>query len=424
MAKHIRASDLRAVTRLATQATLASTRISEGVHQSVWRTMGVPGGRQRDQTRGLTGLVYRCITGVTQAVGVGLDAALSRLEPLLDAMQSAPAESPQRLAVLAALNGVMGDRLLADGNPLAMPMSLHSGDGQTLNSDAPATGKANGKLLLLVHGLCMNDRQWQTWRKAGDGTLEPGLDHGQALAKSQGFTPLYLRYNTGRHVSDNGRDLSALLQRLLAAWPVPVRELVVVAHSMGGLVTRSAVHQAQLQGQDWTDRLTRIVFLGTPHHGAPLERAGNWVDQLLGRTPWSAPFARLARLRSCGITDLRHGRVVDDEATGHDRFQHEADTRRPVPLPAGVACLAVAATLAGRRSLVAERLLGDGLVPLRSALGQHGDPARALDFGPNDQAVFYRTGHIQLLSAPAVGHTVDDWLARTGAPATPVPRAH
>ncbi|MCB2000721.1 MAG: alpha/beta hydrolase, partial [Rhodoferax sp.] len=268
MAGHVRPSDLRAAARLATQATLGTSGIVEGVHQSVWRTLGAPGGAQSDRTRGLTGLVYRCVNGITQAVGAGLDTALARLEPLLGAMDAAPADSTQRLAVLAALNGVIGDRLQADANPLALPMTLQF-DGRTIDPDAPPpAGAVGGRLVLLVHGLCMNDRQWQTWRTAADGSLQPGLDHGQALAQAQGFTPLYLRYNTGRPICDNGRELSALLQRLLAAWPVPVDDLVVVAHSMGGLVTRSAVHQAQQAGQDWHQRLTRIVFLGTPHHGA------------------------------------------------------------------------------------------------------------------------------------------------------------
>ena len=421
---HIRVSDLRAAARLATSATLGTTRIVEGVHQSVWRSMGVPGGVQSQQTRGLTGLVYRCIGGITDVVGRGIDSALTRLEPLLGAMDATPPESPQRLAVLAALNGVIGDRLLADGNPLALPMTLQI-QGRIFDHAAPPSASdVGGKLLLLIHGLCMNDLQWQTWRKASDGALEPALDHGQALAQAQGFMPVYLRYNTGRHVSDNGRDLSALLQRLVAAWPVPVRELVVVAHSMGGLVMRSAVHQAQHSGQHWTDQFTRIVFLGTPHHGAPLERAGNWVDQLLGSTPWSAPFARLAQLRSSGITDLRHGNLVDGDWSGSDRFFRRADTRQHLPLPAAVACLAVAATLAGRRSLVAERLLGDGLVPLRSALGQHDDPARSLAFGPDDQFIAYRTGHMQLLGNLDVARTIGDWLARSSTPARGNPLDH
>ncbi len=425
MARRIKLSDLRAAARLATNATLGTARIVEGVHQSVRRTIGLSGTKQTgDRTRGLTGLVYRCVNGITQAAGTGLDVALARLEPLFDKVDAAPVESTQRLAVLAVLNGVMGDRLLSDGNALALPMTLRC-DGQTLDPDAPATGVTGvtgDKILLMIHGLCMNDLQWQTWRKGADGALQPGLNHGQALAKAQGFTPVYLRYNSGRHVSENAADLAALLQRLIAAWPVPVRELVVVAHSMGGLLIRSAIHQARLHGQDWDRRLTRIVFLGTPHHGAPLERGGNWVHHLLGSTPWTAPLTRLAGLRSSGVTDMRHGNLLEDDWSGSDRFEHHGDTRRHLPLPEGVACLAVAATRAGQRSTAANRLIGDGLVPLRSALGQHDDPARALAFGQQDQFVFYRTGHLQLLSDPAVGRVVSDWLARsraTGA-ATPI----
>jgi PGAP1-like protein len=414
--RHVRLGDLRAAARLATDATLGASRIAEGVHQSVWRTLGAPGGAQQQRTRGLTGLVYRCVNGITQAVGLGLDAALARLEPLLGAMDAAPSDSPRRLAVLAALNGVIGDRLLADGNPLALPMTLQHG-GKTFDPGAPLpAGAVRGKILLLVHGLCMNDLQWQTWRTLPDGSLQPGLDHGQALAQAQGFTPVYLRYNTGRHISDNGRDLSVLLQRLLAAWPVPVCELVVVAHSMGGLVTRSALEQARRADMAWTGHLRSIVFLGTPHHGAPLERAGNWVDQVLGATPYAAPFARLARLRSGGITDLRHGNLSEPDWAGLDRFARQRTAPVHLPLPANVRCLAVAATLAPRRGALADRLLGDGLVPLHSALGWHDDPARRLDFAADSRCTVYRTGHMQLLGDPAVARHVAAWLARPAPP--------
>ncbi len=414
--RHISPSDVRAVARLATQATLGTTRIAEGVHQAVWRTMGAPKGTQPDQTRGLTALVYRCVAGVTRAVGGGIDMALRRLEPLLGAMDAAPTESDQRMAVVAALNGVMGDRLRADSNPLALPMTLRH-NRLPLDPDAPAPASpVTGKILLLVHGLCMNDLQWQNWRTAADGSLHKGLDYGEAIAQAQGFTPVYLRYNTGLHVSENGQELSTLLERLIAAWPEPVQELVVVAHSMGGLVTRSAVHQAQSAGQRWTDRLKRIVFLGTPHHGAPLERAGSWIDQLLGATPYSAPFARLTGLRSSGITDLRHAYLTEGDWAGHDRLRRRGLVHQHVPLPAGVACLAVAAAVSGRRSALAERLLGDGLVPLRSALGQHDDPARSLAFDNRSQAVAFRTNHMQLLSDPALAERITAWLIETAPP--------
>jgi pimeloyl-ACP methyl ester carboxylesterase len=219
-----------------------------------------------------------------------------------------------------------------------------------------------------------------------------------------------LRYNSGLHISDNGRQLATLLDALHQHWPLPLTRLVLLTHSMGGLVARSAVDVAQQQARPWLQALRHIVFLGTPHHGAPLERAGHWLHTLLGSTPYSAPFAALARLRSAGITDLRHGLVRDQDWQDRDRFGNGGDHRVPLPLPSGVDCYAVAATTAAQRGRLAERLLGDGLVPLRSALGQHDVPAFDLQFPAARQAVFYRTGHLDLLSSAAVQAQLLKWL--------------
>jgi pimeloyl-ACP methyl ester carboxylesterase len=278
--------------------------------------------------------------------------------------------------------------------------------GQVLHADAaPAAHQVTGKLLLVIHGLCRNDLQWTVQQQGQT------VNHANSLATALGLTPIYLRYNSGRHVSDNGQALAQQLQTLLAYWPVPVTEITVLAHSMGGLVARSAVALAQAQGQSWPSLLNNMVFLGTPHHGAPLERAGNWIDVLLGSTPYSRPFAKLGQLRSAGITDLRYGLVQEVDWSGHDRFRRKPDHRSPMPLPQGVRCFAVAATLAAKRSAVADRLVGDGLVPLRSALGQHESAALTLQFAPERQCVVYRCHHMQLLSSPAVAQQLLDWLA-------------
>ena len=395
--KHLRPSDARAVVQLATQATRGVARIAEGVHQSVWNTLGAPAGKAADQTRGITGLVYKSIHGVTQLLDAGADKALTRLEPLLASADAAPTESPQREAVLAALNGVMGDRLLASRNPLATQMTLRF-QGAVLDGQAlPAKAAVTGKVLVLIHGLCMNDLQWTT-------------QHSDALAAELGYTPVYVRYNTGLHTSQNGAEFSKQLEALLQHWPVTVSDLTVLAHSMGGLVTRSALQQAQLQGSAWPKSLKNIVFLGTPHHGAPLERAGNWVDVLLGKTPYSAPFKKLGQLRSAGITDLRYGLVLDSDWQGHDRFRRQPDSRTPVPLPETVACFTVAATTAAKRSTITDRLIGDGLVPLPSALGQHADPLRSLNFAKTHQLIAYKMNHLALLSNPEVTRQLLTWL--------------
>ena len=407
----LRISDVRGLAQLATQAVLGVTDVVEGVHQSVWSSLGVPGGDRPGRTRGITGWVYRGVNGTTRLLGRGVDAGLHGLQSLLSSDHADAPDGRQREALVAALNGVMGDRLLASGNPLAITMSLRH-EGRALDPFAlpdSLRDKARGKIVLLIHGLCMNDRQWTRPGQQHPGQLH---DHGRALADALGCTPLYLRYNSGLHVALNGQLLAALLEPLLQHWPVPVQELIIVGHSMGGLVARSAVHSAQAARLHWPGRLKSIVFLGTPHHGAPLERAGSWVDAALGSTRYTAPLAALGQLRSAGITDLRHGQVVD--AQGPDRFAHRNDRRRPLPLPAGVACFAIAATTAGQRSPLADHLTGDGLVPVRSALGEHAQALHTLAFPASRQWMAWQTNHMELLGSEAVAAKMIEWLRRSG----------
>jgi len=248
----------------------------------------------------------------------------------------------------------------------------------------------------------MNDLHW----------ARGGSDQCAAVARELGYVPLQLHYNTGLPVADNGRAFAALLETLLEAWPVPVEELAIVGHSMGGLVARSAHHHGEAAGHAWPARLGKLVFLGTPHHGAPLERAGNRFDLLLGVSPYSVPFTRLGRVRSAGITDLRYGSVLHADWEGADRYAQVAPERRqPVPLPEGVQCFALAAVRAERDDTPAARLVGDGLVPLDSALGEHEDSRFALTFQAQARWVGRGLGHIDLLSRPAVYAQLRRWLA-------------
>ena len=409
--RHLRSTDLRGLAKLATQATLSVTKIAEGVTQSVWSTLGAPSGKAKDQTRGITGLVYKSIQSVAQLVGKGTESVLTSLQPLLDKIDQEPQESAPREAVLAALNGVMGDRLVESDNPLATPMTLRF-KNEALNWEAmPDKALLTGKVLIVIHGLCMNDLQWTVQ------VDEKTVNHAETLATKLGYTPVYVRYNTGLHTSQNGQTLSNQLELLSALWPTPLEEITVLAHSMGGLVTRAAVHTAQHNQRQWVKKLKNIVFLGTPQHGAPLEKAGNWIDVLLGVTPYSAPFKKLAELRSSGITDLRFGYVLESDwlDQGHqDRFKpktkQEQVDREHLSLPEGVACFTVAATLAAKRSLLADRLIGDGLVPLNSALGVHGDPARSLVFAKSSQMIVYRTNHMAILESAEVSEQLLTWL--------------
>lgn len=403
--RHVRPADLKAAVQLVTQATTGAIGVAEGVHQAVRNRLGLPAGLEPGRTGGLTGQIYQGIRGVTQLVGHGLDSALATLLPMVDDPTRHPEPSPGREAVLAALNGVLGDRLLETGNPLAQAMELrHAGRRLPLENRPllhQRLGPATPHLIVLLHGLCMNDTQWQ----------RNGHDHGAFLAQALGATPVYLRYNSGLHTSTNGREFARQLEVLVAQWPVPLASITLIGHSMGGLVARAACEEGRQADHRWRPLLRHLVFLGTPHQGAPLERAGHGVDVLLASTPFTAPFTRLGQLRSAGITDLRHGHVRDADWQGRERFGSSADHREPLPLPEGVACFTVAATLAPQRGLLADRLTGDGLAPLRSALGQHDDPRHRLVFARESQRTVHRTGHLELLSSPVVAEQLRAWLA-------------
>ena len=389
--------DLRGASRLAIEATRSVTALVEAMHRNIASGPAVLG-RPLAKTAGLlTGLVYGSIRGVTWLVGSGIDKALAQLAPLLG--ESAP--GPEREAVLAVLNGVLGDYLQKTGNPLAIQMRLRHG-GHPLRLERAALGevfpRATGKLLLLVHGSSMNDLQWN----------RQGHDHGQALARDLGFTEVYLHYNSGLHISTNGRALAALLEQLANAWPVPLDEIAIVAHSMGGLLARSACHSAEAARHRWRGKLRKLVCLGSPHHGAALERGGSWVDLLLGISRYSAPLQRLGQIRSSGVTDLRFGNVLDAHWEGLDRFAHGGDRRTPLPLPEGVECFAAAATTALQAG---GKLPGDGLVSVDSALGRHRDAALALAF--SQEWIAYGTRHLDLLNRPEVYTQLAAWLGKS-----------
>jgi pimeloyl-ACP methyl ester carboxylesterase len=390
-------SDMRGAARLAVDATAGLASLVEAVHARILQTPGlpqVPGlttTSSDGRTAGVAGLVYKTIRGVTHLVGGSIDSLLAALATELPAVGQDDAPHAEREALIAVLNGVLGDHLAATGNPLAIPMTLHH-RGRSATRGATQAPDGAEDVAVFIHGLCMNDQQW---------TTPSGHDHGAALNRELGFIPVYLHYNTGLHIAANGKALAELLESTVDEWPRRIKRLVLIGHSMGGLVARSAMHHAELAGHRWLALLDAAVFLGTPHHGAPLERAGHWVDTMLGATPvlahYTAPFARLGKLRSAGITDLRHGHLLDDGA--------------PLPVPDRVACYAVAASLGQEQGDIKDRLLGDGLVPLASALGQHSQAARRLDFAPERQYIAWGSGHLDLLGDAAVFAQLVRWLS-------------
>jgi pimeloyl-ACP methyl ester carboxylesterase len=381
-------SDFRGAARMIVDAAEATTEVVEKMHRTIQVRPAPQGVSVTDRTKGITGLVYRSIRMGIRLVGQALDVGLTPLMMLLPQGESSRARDAYR----SAANGVYGDYLSETGNPLAIDMSLHHRDQQVDLNDSTSVLEQHGdaapvsKLLVLVHGSCMNDQQWN----------RDGHDHGAAIADDLGYLPLYLRYNSGLHIVSNGRSFAELLEALIGNWKQPVEELAVMGHSMGGLVARSACHYAHAAGHAWPKYLRKLIFLGTPHHGAPLEQGGHGLDVLMELSPYSMPLTRLSRARSAGITDLRHGTISTDEHS--------------VPLPSGVKCYAAAAVLSAKRGPLSDRLVGDGLVPLDSALGRHRDVNRSLKIPKNRQWVGFGLGHRDLLCHPDVYAQLRRWL--------------
>jgi pimeloyl-ACP methyl ester carboxylesterase len=403
--KHFRRSDLRGIALLTRQAVTGGARLTEGLHQAIIATVGLPTNKTTNQLGGISGLVYRSIHGINGLIGRNIDALLTKLQPHLDHLDQTKAQTIKRQNALAAINGVVGDRLAAHNNSWATPMSLRY-LGEALNPERlPSQAEVSDKLVVMIHGLCMNDLQWRK-----ELSLKV-LDHGQVLAQRLGYTPIYLRYNSGLHISTNGQSLAKQLEQLMTHWPHPVKKLTLIGHSMGGLVARSACHYAQQAKLDWYPQLTHLITLGTPHHGAPLEQLSHIIENVLNSSRFTAPFTAITQLRSGGITDLGYGYLIDEDWQHQHRFKRNQETHTMIALPAHVACFALASTTASTRTALAEHLIGDGLVPLRSALGEHEDPRKSLAFALNHQAILYDMDHMALLHDPKVTQQLLDWLS-------------
>ena len=387
--------DLRAASSLTIEAIQGIAGVVEAMQEAQAKGLGVVARPIEPIHRGIRKISFGTLRGVTQLVAHVIDRGLASLEPVVGEQASAPWVD----ATLAVLNGVLGDHLERIGSPLAIRMEIRYGGAPlTLEPHAlmEAIPEPTAKLVVLVHGSCVSEGQWK----------QSGHNHGEALARDLGYTPMYVRYNSGLHISTNGDALAELLERLVSAWPTALEDFVILGHSMGGLVARAACRAGEAAGHRWRPELRKLICLGTPHHGAPYERLGNWVDIALGMSPYSAPLSKLGKIRSAGVTDLRFGYISGDDWKHQDRFERGAPARL-VALPAGVECYTLAGSMSERSR---PKLRGDGLVPVDSALGKSDIPERNLRFPPDHQAIVTQTGHLGLLSSLEVYDILRTWL--------------
>ena len=412
--------DLSGLCQLSTDAIHKTTQVVEAQHSrlDILSTLLFTD-RGTDKVRNpIAAMIYNSIYNINSFVGNSLEYIVLQLEPLLEYKEKyhgvpTTTTTPHRIEiVIAILNGIVGDYLHSQDNPLQIHMQWRSLSSDKINEDDDdndeevegRTNPANAQqkqqkkqmqkpkkkhYLLLIHGSCASPHDW--WQQ--------GHNHGIALAAAlNNMEPLFLHYNTGLHISENGKLLSQSIQQLVneqrrlltmeekddASSDSMIR-ISIIGHSMGGLVARSACYYASQQQDDkrpwsvslespsWIHHLHHLITLGTPHHGAILEQGGKLVDSVLGAHRFTEPISWLTKIRSAGVMDLGYGNIrdedwsrdrenYDDKEVDKENSQRKnralIDNRRPTPLPSKVHCLAIAAVL-GDANASSNPLLGN-----------------------------------------------------------------
>jgi len=380
---------------------------TESLHNAVagrvFRSIGPLGGPSRyvhDRAATVTYTAVRKLSGAITSVSSFSVRALTGAD-------SRPLTASRRgRAAVSALNGLIGDALEKQGNSLAIPMAVRcKGADVACEPDAlrHAIRRPTGRLAIFLHGLSETEERWRRPRRGR-------LDFGAQLRCDFGFTPVYIRYNSGLHISENGHRLAGLLEDLVDSWPVAVEEMVLIGHSMGGLVARSACHAARTGARRWPSKLRHLVALGSPHTGVPLEKSVHAAAWVLRAVPETRPLARILDMRSAGIRDLRFGYLVDDDWRGEDPGRLMHDHRSDVPSLPGCAQTFITATLTRDAAHPLGWLGGDMLVRTESAAGQRADGSVAVRA---DQVVHVGAmSHFDLLDHPLVYAHIRQTLAR------------
>jgi pimeloyl-ACP methyl ester carboxylesterase len=406
MSENGQADELRSLARLGfDELRRAAGGIGE-VHRAVagraFRASGPGALPARALHDAISGGVYAGLGGAARMAGIAADAGLGRRAVRDGRRLSA---SPRGALLVGALNGLIGDTLEREGSDLHEPISVRAG-GRPVPLETGALAAAHpgacGSLVVFVHGLMETEFAW----RAGAGPERE--TYATRLRRDLACTPVEVRYNSGRHISENGLSLADLLAELVAEWPCDVDSIALVGHSMGGLVARSACHQAAERGDAWVRSVRHVISLGTPHMGAPLAQGVHWLSAALAELPETQPLARFLRRRSAGIRDLRQGSLVDADWRDCDPDALRAAACQEVPLLEGATHCFVAATVTrGGRDPVG-RLLGDCLVLQPSASGR--SSTRRIPFEEEFGAHVGGAHHLALLNHPRVYERMRDWL--------------
>lgn len=382
---------------LVDQLTVPVRDTHRAVADRVFRALGPTATPVRLAHDVISGAVYASVRAGGRLAGAGAGAALSALNG--GRPRTSVSASPLGLQGLAFASGLLGDWLDGRADDLIVETTItHHGRPVSLGLGGPVgVDEMTDRVVVFIHGLAETTGSWAWWSTDDEGRIVP--TYGQRLAEV-GWTPLEVGYNTGLPVGVSGAELASLLEQILTTWPVPVAEVALVGHSMGGLVVSAAAHRGLDQRHTWVDRVSHVVTLGTPYGGSWLAQGAAGAVRVLDRLPETRGLGGIIELRSAGIRDLTHGwrPDVDPEAP-------EEEVRELAAVLPRAHHAYVAATLGATESHALSRLLGDGLVYL------HSSTAPSVAGGPNIAVRHHPgLGHIRLVHHEAVADDLVEWM--------------
>ncbi|MGZ4332340.1 MAG: esterase/lipase family protein [Solirubrobacteraceae bacterium] len=407
----MRATDIEAIGELAGEALAAGGGLIKDMHEGIasrpFEIMGASAAPARVIHDGVSRAVYSGVRTGLRAAALGSATLLAQR-----AREDGPAlaATPAGSLALGAIHGLYGNHIEQRGNRLALGMEIRR-DGSpvalTTEDLAGSFPDATSRIAVFIHGLCETDESWRHFPLRGDRTRR--RTYGERLQDELSFTPVHVRYNTGLRISQNGRRLAEMLDDLVSAWPCGVEELVVVGHSMGGLVARSACHYAELDRCRWTDAVRHVFCLGTPHLGADLEKGANALSWAFVKLPETRALGKFLNARSVGIKDLRFGSCVAEDWHDCDPDEYLRDRCQEVPFLPDANYYFIAAALSEGP---VGQLIGDLLVRIPSASGRDTGKGRRIPFEVDNGCELSGLTHFDLLNHPAVYEQLRTWIMR------------
>jgi pimeloyl-ACP methyl ester carboxylesterase len=404
-------TDIESIGELAGEALAAGGSLIKEMHMGIasrpMEALGPSAAPVRVLHDGISNAVYG---GVRSALRAGSRRGAAALARRGSEDGPALAATPAGALALGALNGLYGNHLSERGDRLALGMEVwRGGERVTIAHDGlrDAFPDATTRLAVFVHGLCENEESWRHFPLRGERAGR--RTYGERLRDELSYTSVTLRYNTGLRISQNGRQLAQLLDELIEAWPLPVEELVLVGHSMGGLVARAACHYGERDGRRWTDAVRHVFCLGTPHLGADLEKGANVLSWAFTKLPETRALGTFLNARSVGIKDLRYGSCVEEEWCDCDPDEFLRDRCEEVPFLPDANYYFIAASLSEGP---VGSLIGDLLVRIPSASGRGSGSGRRIPFEVDNGLELHGLTHFDLLNHPAVYEQIHTWITR------------